>query len=253
MLVPGSKAPHNMTERLTGKSHRSPPCVSFCRSRDYDPVTLTTQVQPVGAWTTNVCAPRVDCDVTDCPDAPVWLIAGVPVADDPTGITVNWKDGPEAGAGAQLKAQPMFQPAAVVVNAGLVQLPDICVGPKSTRAGPAADVDDVEVDPPAAVVVVEPLGAVVVVDPPAAVFAVDPPVAVATVVVVDPVEVGSLYAGVPEDAVVEPAVVPFNAKPARSATTIATRSCHVAQLRLPLMWSSPGAGMASSSRLPDPA
>ena len=43
----------------------------------------------------------------------------------------------------QLNAQPMFQLAAVMVNAGLVQLPCICVGPESTRAGPAATADDV--------------------------------------------------------------------------------------------------------------
>jgi hypothetical protein len=208
---------------------------------------LTTQVQPVGACTTKVCAPRLDCDVTDCPDAPVSLIAGVPLADDPAGATETWKDGPEAGAGAQLNAQPMFQPAAVVVNEGLVQLPDICVGPSSTRAGPAAAV---VVDPPAAVVVVDPPAAVVVVDddPPALVVA--DPLAGAVVVVAEPSEVGSLYAGTPlDDAVAEPPVVPFRAKPTTSAIPEATRSCHVAQLRLPLICSSPGAGM-TSSRIP---
>ena len=208
-------------------------------------MTLTTQVQPVGACTTKVCAPRDDCDVTDCPDAPVSLIAGVPAADDPAGVTDTWKEGPEAGAGAQLKAQPMFQPAAVVVKEGLVQFPDICVGPRSTRAGPAAAV---VVDPPAAAVVVDPPGAVVVVldDPPALVVA--DPLAGAVVVVADPPEVGSLYAGAPpvEDAVAEPSVVPFSAKPITSAKPAATRSCHVAQLRFPFMWSSPGAGMMSS-------
>ncbi len=87
----------------------------------------------------------------------------------------------------------MFQPAAVVVNAGLVQLPCICVGPKSTCGGPAeADDPAVVVDPPAPVVVVDPLEAVVVVDPPAAVVVVvDPPAAPpldeGAVVVVDPV------------------------------------------------------------------
>jgi hypothetical protein len=148
-------------------------------------VTLTTQVQPVGACTTKVCAPRVDCAVTDCPDAPVSLSAGVPVGDDPTGVTDTWNDGPAAGAGAQLNAQPMFQLATVVVNAGLVQLPCIWVGPMRTCAGPAAAVDDVGVvvDPPAA--------PVVEVDPPAAVVVVDPP-AMAAVVVVVPLEVGSL-------------------------------------------------------------
>ena len=127
------------------------------------------QVQLAGACTTNVCAPRLDCAVTDCPDDPVSLIAGVPVGDDPAGVTNTWNDGPEADAGAHLNAQPMFQPAAVVVKVGLVQLPCSWVGPKSARAGPAAavdDVDDVEVvvvDPPADVVVVDPPAAVVVV------------------------------------------------------------------------------------------
>ena len=145
-------------------------CVCVC-SRAYEPVTLTAQVQLAGACTTKVCAPRVDCAVTDCPDGPVWLIAGVPVGDDPTGVTNTWNDGPPAGAGAHRNAQPMFQPAAVVVNVGLVQLPWSCVGPIRTRAGPAAAVDDgvdVVVDPPATVVVVDPPARVVVVDPPAA-------------------------------------------------------------------------------------
>jgi hypothetical protein len=162
---------------------------------------LTTQVQLAGACTTNVCAPSMDCAVTDCPEAPVRLIAGVPVGDDPTGVTDTWNDGPPAGAGVQLNAQPMFQLAAVVVNAGLVQLPCICVGPNRTRAGPAAaaggEVDGV-VEPPApVVVVVDPPAPVVVVAPPAAVVVVEPPDPRAddVVVVVDPVDVGSLYAG----------------------------------------------------------
>jgi hypothetical protein len=153
---------------------------------------LTTQVQPLGAWTTNVCAPTVDCDVTDCPVAPVSLIAGVPEAEDPTGVTETWNEGPEAGAGAQLKAQPMFHPGTVVVNAGLVQLPCIWVGPSNTRAGPAAAV--VDVDPPAAVVVVDPPAAVVVVPPalPPALVVVVAPVAGAVVVGEEPLEVGNL-------------------------------------------------------------
>ena len=228
-------------------------------------MTFTTQVQPVGACTTNVCAPRVDCEVTDCPDAPVSLIAGVPVADDPAGVTDTWKDGPEAGAGAQLKSQPMFQPAAVVVKEGLVQLPDICVGPRSTRAGPAAAADEAAVDPLAAVVV-DPLAAVVV-DPPAVVVverpaplvvldppALDPPALSGAVVVETvPDEVGSLYAGAPVDEdVVEPSVVPLSQKPRSNARPAATTSCHVAQLLLPLIWSSPGAGMTSSRRTGPP-
>ena len=162
-------------------------------------MTLTTQVQFVGACTTNVCAPRLVCAVTDCPDAPVWLMAGVAAGVDPAGVTNTWNDGPPAGAGVQLNAQPMFQPAAVVVNVGLVQFPCIWVGPKRTRGGPAAAADDEVdvVDPPAAVVVVDPPAAVVVVvDPPAAVVVVDPLEPPGDVVVVaDPVDVGSLYAG----------------------------------------------------------
>ncbi len=82
----------------------------------------------------------------------------------------------------------MFQPATVVVKVGLVQFPCICVGPMSTRAGPAGALDDVDVD----VVVVDPPAAVVVVvDPPAAVvFVAEPPVPAIVVVVADPEEVG---------------------------------------------------------------
>ncbi len=50
-------------------------------------MTFTAQVQVAGACTTNVCAPRLVCAVTDCPDGPVSLIAGVPVGDDPAGVT----------------------------------------------------------------------------------------------------------------------------------------------------------------------
>jgi hypothetical protein len=141
----------------------------------------------------------------------------------------------------------MFQPATVVVKDGLVQLPDICVGPRSTRAGPAAAVDELPVDPPAAVVVVDPPAAVVVVDPPAAVV-VDPPLLSGAVVLLTvPLDVGSLYAGAPDDdAVAEPPVVPLIANPASSAAPANSRSCHVDQLRLPFMWSSPGAGTVSA-------
>jgi hypothetical protein len=138
------------------------------------------------------------------------------------------------------------------VKAGLVQLPSICVGPRSTRAGPAAAVEDVDVDPPAAaVVVVELSAAVVVVDPLLAFVAVEPLGAVVDVEV-DPAEVGSLYAGAADDSLADPSVVPFNANPTRSAITMATSSCHVAQLRLPLIRRSPGAGMGSSPPGPAP-
>jgi len=122
------------------------------------------------------------------------------VDDDPAGVTNTRNDGPEAGAGAHLKAQPMFQPATVVVKLGLVQLPWSWVGPKRTCAGPAAaddDVDVVVVDPPAdVVVVVDPPEAAVVVVELLEPFAVDGVV----VVVVDPVDLGNTYAGVLDDA-----------------------------------------------------
>ena len=150
---------------------RSPP--AWLTGWFYEPVTLTIQTQDAGACTTSVCAPVLDCAVTDCPDGPVSLIAGVPVGADPAGVTITTNDGPEAGAGAHRKAQPMFQGAVVVVNDVLVQLPCICGEVRRTRAGPAAA--------PAAVVVVDPPAAVVVVDPPEAVVVVEPPAAVVVV------------------------------------------------------------------------
>jgi hypothetical protein len=85
----------------------------------------------------------------------------------------------------------MFQPAAVIVNAGLVQLPWSCVGPMRTRAGPAGTLDELVAE---VVVVVEPPACVVVVDPPAAVVVVVdplvPPREDDVVVVVAPVDVG---------------------------------------------------------------
>jgi hypothetical protein len=44
------------------------------------------------------------------------------------------------------KAHPIFQPGAVIVNVGLVQLPDSCVGPRSRRAGDVAVVAVEEVE-----------------------------------------------------------------------------------------------------------
>lgn len=85
----------------------------------------------------------------------------------------------------------MFQPAADVVNAGLVQFPCICVGPTRTWAGPAEAPDEVGaevvvVDPPACVVVVDPRAAVVVVvlEPP------ELPAPADVVVVAEPEDVG---------------------------------------------------------------
>ena len=163
-------------------------------------------------------------------------MAGVPLGDDPAGTTNTWKDGPDAGAGVQLNAQPMFQLGAVVVKAGLVQLPCSCVGPRRTRGGPAAAVDDVVADPPAAVVVVDPLEAAVVVEPLVA----------AAVVVVDPVDFGIVYAGaLEEDDPVEPDDGAFAAMPTRRKTSATTAICHDFQVRFSLMCRSPGAGKGS--------
>ncbi len=144
---------------------------------------MTIQVQAAGACTTSVCVPMLDCVVTDCPDGPVSLMAGVPVGADPAGPTNTWNDGPAAGAGEHLKAQPIFHEAAVVVNAVLVQLPCCCGERRRTRAGPAAAVDDVDV---VVDVVVEPPAAEVVVDSPPAVDFVDPPAAVVVVAELPP-------------------------------------------------------------------
>jgi hypothetical protein len=216
----------------------------------YEPVTLTIQVQPAGACTTSVCAPRLDCAVTDCPDGPVSLIAGVPLGGDPAGVTDTWNEGPAAGAGAHLNAQPMFHGAAVVVKAGLVQLPWSCGEVMRTRAGPAGAVDDpaavvgVVVDPPATVVVVVPPAAVVVVTAP-------PPAAVVVVAVLPPVgEPDEAAAGggrfpLPEfvpPAGDPPPVSPLIAMPTMVAIRMAARSCQVFQDRRSLILSSPGWG-----------
>jgi hypothetical protein len=81
------------------------------------------QAQLAGACTTRICCPVVDSAVTACPDAPVSVIAGAPVGDVPTGAIDTWNEGPATGAGVHRKAQPMFQPAWVMVNAGLFQSP----------------------------------------------------------------------------------------------------------------------------------
>jgi len=215
---------------------------------------LTIQVQEAGACTTSVCAPRLDAVVTDCPDVPVSLIAGVPEAAEPAGVTNTWNDGPAAGAGAHWKAQPIFHGAAVVVNDVLVQLPLSCGDSRRTRAGPAAAVDEVDeaavvvVEPPAAVVVVEPPAAVVVVEPPAAVVVVEPP---AVVVVVEPPAVdelegvalgGSLLLPALDALDAPPPVSPLIHIPKMVATRMAVRSCQVLQVRRSLILSSPRSG-----------
>jgi hypothetical protein len=224
--------------------------------RSYEPVTLITQVHDAVVCTTSSCAPRLDWGVTDCPDAPVSLMAAVPVgdADDPDGVTNTWNEGPPAGAGAQLKAQPMFQGAAVVVNAVLVQFPFCWGESRSTRAGPAAApaVVVAVVDPPATVVVVDPPAAVVVVAelPPEAAVVVVADVPPAAVVVVAPEPDA---AGVPapsagrwppsgfELAALEPPppVSPLIHMPRMAASRATLKSCHVFQDLRSLILSSP--------------
>jgi hypothetical protein len=62
-------------------------------------VTLTIQTQLAGAWTISSWLPAVDCGVTDWPDAPDQLTAGVDDGGPPACTTKTWNDGPEAGAG----------------------------------------------------------------------------------------------------------------------------------------------------------
>jgi len=191
--------------------------------------------------------------VTDCPDGPLSLTAGVPVGDDPAGVTNTWNEGPVAGAGAHLNAQPMFHGAAVVVNDVLVQLPWSCGEVRRTRAGPGAAVGD------GVVVVVDPPAAVVVVDPPAAVVVVlDPTAAAAAVVVVavppaapEP-EDEALGGGsfplpvlVPVVLAAPPPVFPLIHIPKMAAIRTADRSCQVFQDRRSLILSSPGSGLPS--------
>jgi hypothetical protein len=220
---------------------------------------LTIQVQEAGACTTRVCAPTLDCEVTDCPDGPVSLMAGVPEACDPAGVTNTWRDGPAAGAGEHRKAQPRLQEAAVVVNGVLVQLPVCCGESRRTRAGPAAAVEEPVVEPPAAVVVVDPPAAVVVVDPAAApvfveppaavvVLAEPPPAAVVVVAVLSEEGAGALAGGslplsvLAPFALDPPPVSPLIHIPKTTATRTAVRSCQVFQDRRSLSLSSPGRG-----------
>lgn len=154
---------------------------------DYDPVTLTAHEQVAGATMSRVCCPVLVCAVTACPDAPVSLMAAAEPADCPAGVTKTSKEVPEAGVVEHWKAQPIFQLADVIVKAGLVQFPDDCVGPTSTRAA-------------AVVVVVDPVDDDVVVvdepepdDPDVVVVVEEPPVELpAAVVVVVPDEPGAV-------------------------------------------------------------
>ena len=51
------------------------------------PVTFTIHTQLAGACTTRVCWPRLDWEVTDWLEAPVWLTAAVPLGAAPTFVT----------------------------------------------------------------------------------------------------------------------------------------------------------------------
>ena len=108
-------------------------------------------------------------------------------------MTKTSNEVPAVGAGEHWKAQPIFQLAAVIVKAELVQSPDDWVGPKRTSVAAAV----VVVVEPAAVVgdVVDPVEAeVVVVDPDEDVVVVEPPLPDDVVVVLDdPAGGGGVY------------------------------------------------------------
>lgn len=139
----------------------------------------------------------------------------------------------------------MFQPGAVVVKVGLVQLPRCCGESKRTLAGPAAATTDVVVDPPVVVVVV--------VDPPASVVVVlEPPLAVVVVDAVDPPDDGGGVFSAGSFPLLDrallaldelPPVSPLIHMPTIAATTIAVSSCHVFQVRRSLIFRSPGCGI----------
>jgi hypothetical protein len=217
---------------------------------------LTIQVHVAVDCTTSVCAPRLDCGVTDCPDAPVSLIAGVPVGDDPAGTTKTWNDGPVAGAGAHSKAQPIFHGATVVVNEVLVQFPWSCGESRSWRAGPAAAVEGDVVGAVEVVVAPALAAVVVVVEPPPAVVVVvpEPPPVAAVVVVLPPAEEpepaalggGSVSCLEADPLALEPPPVsPLIHIPTMTAIRTAVSSCHVFQDRFCLILSSPGLGVPS--------
>jgi hypothetical protein len=207
----------------------------------------------------SVCCPVLVSAVTACPDAPVSLMAAAEPADCPAGVTKTSKEVPEAGVAEHWKAQPMFQLGAVIVKSGLVQFPDDCIGPTSTRAtavvvvvvvDPVDDevlvvVDDPAPDDPDVVVVVE--------EPPA-----ELPAAVVVVLpdepgAVVPVELaggGGVYVPAPAPDFPDPAAVPPEALqvmaiPINAAITMPTTSCHVAHERRSLRPSCPGAGTGS--------
>jgi hypothetical protein len=182
-------------------------------------------------------------------------MAGAAPGDAPAAVTNTSNEVPLAGAGVHWKAQPIFQVGAVMVKAGLVQLPWSWVGPSSNRAG-AVDVVVVDpVDDEVAVVVVVSLDfppAVVVV----VVVVVDPPPVAAVVLVELPPAGGSVYAPPPEVPVPvelpepEAPTLPLIAIPTTAAITTATASCQVFHERFSLRPREPGAGtgLGSSGR-----
>jgi len=63
------------------------------------PVAFTAQIQLAGACTSSCTLPVVDCGVTELPDAPVPVTAGVEPGEPPVGTTKTSNAGPDAGAG----------------------------------------------------------------------------------------------------------------------------------------------------------
>ena len=86
-------------------------------------MTFTAHTQVLRAFTMISWLPVLVCDVTDWPDPPFCVTAAVAPGVPPAGTTKTWKLGPDAGAGVQRKAQPMFQGAEATVKGVLVQEP----------------------------------------------------------------------------------------------------------------------------------
>lgn len=86
-------------------------------------MTLTTQMQLLEAWTMSSWLPTLVCEVTDWPESPASLTAGVAPGAPPAGTTNTWKTAPAVGGGVQRNAQPMFHLPLAIVNGVLVQLP----------------------------------------------------------------------------------------------------------------------------------
>jgi hypothetical protein len=80
-------------------------------------------MQLLGAWTISSWLPVPVCVVTDCPEAPLSLTAGVLPGEPPAGTTKTWNAAPAVGAGVHRKAQPIFHWPLPTVNGVLVQAP----------------------------------------------------------------------------------------------------------------------------------